>query len=310
MRIVLLGATKRGLRVLERLRDLAPHDDLLVCSFREEPVEPPFLDAMRDLAERSGARFFQSRNVATLDPLWETPVDLLLAVSWRYLLPPAVYQRARLGAWVIHDSLLPAYRGFSPTVWAIANGETETGATLFAMSEEVDAGDIVDQRRVPIGADDRIGAVMDRVTEAYLELLSANFEGLRKGEAPRRPQDHTLATYCRRRTLDDNAIAWSAPASTVYNLIRAVTRPYQGAHTYLGGRRVTVWDAEPAGGEGAGAEPGTILRTIPDGVLVRAGDGALRLTELQLEGEPVRPASQIVEAGDGFTRLEPAGGTS
>lgn len=304
MRTVLLCATSRGLRVLDRLVALAPDDDLVVCSFPEEPGEPPFLEAIRERALSSGARFYETRR-AIADEVWAGGTDLLLAVSWRYLIPSAAFARARRGAFVIHDSLLPAYRGFSPTVWAVANRERETGATLFAMSEEMDAGEIIDQRRIPILEEDRIGDVMMRVTEGYLDLLEGNLTALRTGTVRRMPQDHARATYCRRRVPSDNAIRWEAPTDQVYALIRAVTRPYSGAFTRLGDRKLTVWEAQRAdAGEGSHYSPGVVVRAVPGaGAIVRTGDGALLLTEVQLEGDGPRNACGVLVGPPGSLHL-------
>src|SRR5688500_12675671 len=147
MRVVLLCATNRGYRFLKRLRELQPNLELVVFSFREEPSEPPFLDDIRDFTLDSGGQFYQARNLGNnhLQEFWDTvDVQLMLCVSWRYMVPSSVYLRPSLGSYVFHDSLLPQYRGFSPTVWSLINGEDHTGVTLFKMSEKVDAGPVVD----------------------------------------------------------------------------------------------------------------------------------------------------------------------
>src|SRR5262249_26817576 len=153
------------------LKALAGSAELHVFSFPEEPLEPPFMQAIQEETEKGGGKFHQARQVgsAKWEPFWaSTPPDLLLTVSWRVMIPSEVYQRARLGAFVFHDSLLPAYRGFAPTVWAIVNGEDHTGATLFRIAEGVDEGDIVDQQKVAIDAEETVGDVMDKVTRTYL----------------------------------------------------------------------------------------------------------------------------------------------
>ena len=179
MHIVLLCATDRGLQFLGKLTAMLPAGArLTVVSFREEPVEPPFLDAIQNAAIAAGARFFETRNVAgpKMAEFWAGEgVDLMFAVSWRYMIPRETYERPTFGTYVFHDSLLPTYRGFAPTVWAIANGEDHTGVTLFRIAAEVDAGDIVDQHRIAIGPDDTIAAVMSAVTQTYLHLLAQNF---------------------------------------------------------------------------------------------------------------------------------------
>lgn len=290
MRIALLCATQRGHRFLQELIALAPDAELIVFSFREEPGEPRFLDAIRETTVVHGGQFNEAKQVGAerWRTLWESiPVDLLFAVSWRYLVPAAVYERAQLGAFVFHDSLLPAYRGFSPTVWAIINGETHTGVTLFHMSDSVDDGDIVAQEPVPIGPDETIADVLVRVTQTYLRILNMNLPALLSGSATRRPQDHSQASYTCKRTVEDNEIDWRAPTETIYNLIRAVTAPYPGAVTTLDGRRLTIWVAErwPSSKNYVGRVPGRVVEIMPGrGVVVLTGDGSILLTRIGVDG--------------------------
>ena len=255
MRIALLAATHRGLAVLRRLHALAPAADFSIFSFREEPWEPPFLDTIREETERIGGTFFETRKIGEdrLAGFWDTvPVDLILAVSWRYMIPPEVYGRAKLGAFVFHDSLLPAYRGFAPTAWAVINGEDHTGVTLFEISPDVDAGDIVDQRRVAIGPDETMSTIIERVTVAYMELLEKNLEALLNGTSVRRPQDHTRATYTCRRTPEDGQIGWNRTTRDVLNLIRGAVGTVPG--------RVQLHRAAKTDDLGrAGSDPGAIV---------------------------------------------------
>jgi methionyl-tRNA formyltransferase len=304
MRIALFCATRRGCLFLRKLRSVAPDADLIVCSFAEEPHEPPFLDDIRSTTQALGGRFVETRRVGGEDlrDFWAAnPVDLIFAVSWRYLIPPDLYRRARKGSFVFHDSLLPRYRGFAPTVWAIINGEDHTGATLFAMSERADEGDIVDQQRVPILPDETIADVMQRVTDAYLELLERNFSSLARGVAIPKPQDHSIATYCCRRFPRDNQIDWRRPTREIFNLIRATTRPYPGAFTWMEGRQLIVWSAaSPSSSEPppryVGRVPGRVVEVSPArGCTVLTADGALTLTELQSAGAQPRPAAEVID---------------
>jgi methionyl-tRNA formyltransferase len=300
VRIVLACATHRGLRVLERLLELAPDAELLVFSFPEEPYEPPFLDAIRARCRQAGASFHEARHLGAgaWDTLWETtPFDLLLAVSWRYLIPRRVYSQARIGAFVFHDSLLPAYRGFSPTVWAMIHGEDHTGVTLFEMAEEVDAGDVLDQERVPIGPEETIREVLERVTATYLDVLARNLDDLLAGDFRLRPQDPDRATYCCKRLLQDNEIDWGEGTERIHDLIRAVTHPYPGAFTQLNGRRLTVWEARRPDDPPVyrGRIPGRVVEVRPgEGSLVLTGDGVLLLTRVQLEGEEEAAADRVL----------------
>jgi methionyl-tRNA formyltransferase len=288
MHIVLLCATQRGYRFLDKLSQLTSEHRLTVFSFPETGWEPLYLDAIRQLTEERGGVFIQAQQVGAtfLEQFWETAeVDLMLVVSWRYLIPKRVYQKARLGAFVFHDSLLPAYRGFSPTVWAIINGEDHTGVTLFEMAEEVDSGDIVDQEWVPIGEEETIAQVMERVTETYLTVLERNYPALIAGTAPRTPQNHAEASYTCKRIPSDNWINWKRPAHKIYNLIRATTHPYTGAFTLFEKKRLYIWEAQLLSDERhyVGSIPGRVVEILPrKGVVVLTGEGQLMLTKVQL----------------------------
>ncbi len=290
MHIAIACATRRGYRLLEALIALQPSAELTVFCFREDAHEPPFLDDIRLLALDHGARFFEGRRIGAQRDFWETaPVDLMLVVSWRYLIPAEIYRRPSRGTFVFHDSLLPTYRGFAPTVWAIVNGEDHTGATLFEIADAVDSGEMVAQRRVPIAPDDTIAEVMEQVTQAYLALLAENLPALLDGSAPRTPQDQALATFTCKRLPDDNKIHWTNSTIVIYNLIRAVTTPYPGAFTTLAGRKLILWAARPVERRYVGSVPGRVVEIKAEGSVVLTGDGALLITEVQFEGRGARP---------------------
>lgn len=302
MRIILLCATKRGCRFLQKLKELCPEDELIVFSFKEEPWEPPFVSEIRELTLVAKGTFYEAKSVGSSrwTEFWaSTPYDLMFAVSWRYMVPPGVYKRSRLGAFVFHDSLLPGYRGFSPTVWAMVNGEKRTGVTLLEMVEEVDAGDIVDQEAVPIEPDDVIRDVMDRVTEKYIEILERNIDKLKRGEAKRMQQDNSHATYTCKFVPEDALINWAAPTEEVYNLIRGYTTPYPGAFTFLSGQKLKVLEARrvAAPKNYSGRVPGRVVNVIAGkGVVILTGDGELLITRLQIEGKDAVCAADILKS--------------
>lgn len=301
MHIVLLCATQRGLRVLRRLRELCPDDALTVFSFREEPWEPPYLEEIRGFTEARGARFFETKNVSSprWAGVWRESIDLVFMVHWRYLVSLALLRAVRRASVVFHDSLLPAYRGFSPTGWAMINGETRGGVSMIHIAEQVDAGDIIDQWQTPIGPLETIADVFPRITEGYLQLLEQNLPLLKEGRAPRRPQDHSRATYTCKRVPEDNRIVWSEPTSVIWNLMRAVTRPYTGAYTRYEGKRLTVWSAQPLPTRRlyVGRIPGRVVEVLPgEGVVVLTGDGLILLRTVQLEDGPDICAADLIKS--------------
>ena len=290
-----------GYLFLQRLSELLPNHELTVFSFREVPGEPPFLINIERLSRSIGARFYEQTRIENEASVWadRNNCDLMFAVNWRFIIPREIYELPRLGTFVFHDSLLPKYRGFSPTIQAIIHGEDHTGATLFEISEGVDEGYVIDQQRIPIGPSDTIQQVSHAVTDSYLELLERNLVPLLKGTAPRTPQDHSQATYYGRRRPEDNMIDWSKPSKAIHNLIRAVTYPYPGAYTYLSRRKLTIWSAEPFMriDRNVHNAPGTVLSMkINKGLMVQTIDGAMLLRCVQFEDGPRMCATDLVSA--------------
>lgn len=300
MEIVVPCATSRGLRCLEAVAAALPEATLTVVSFREEPWEPPFFADIEELASSRGFRLIETRSLAgsSMSGFWEsTVVDLMIVVSWRYMIPRDVYELPRRGTFVLHDSLLPKYRGFAPTQWAMINGESTTGVSLFRIAEAVDAGPIVDQLEIPIAEGEVIGEVMERVTSGYIELINRNLRSLLDGRAPLREQDESAATYTCKRLPEDNRVDWGAATEAVYNLIRAATTPYPGAFTTVAGEKLIVWSADRLGAAPGyvGRVPGRVIQVKPgEGVVVLTGDGALLLREVQLAGKPRTCAADVL----------------
>ena len=221
--------------------------------------------------------------------------EFIFSFYFRWMIPTRVLASAPRGAFNLHGSLLPKYRGRAPVNWVLVNGERETGVSLHTMVAKADAGDLVDQERVPIAGDDTALTLYRKLEPAAESLLDRALPLLREGRAPLRPMDLAEGSYFGGRTPADGRFEWSWPAQRIYNLVRAVTHPYPGAFVDLGGRRLLVWWAVPEAAPGAGA-PGTVLTADGGGVTVATGAGALRLVTVQIEGEPEFPASTFAVA--------------
>jgi methionyl-tRNA formyltransferase len=225
--------------------------------------------------------------------------DLLVVMGWRTLLSARVLSAPRFGTVGLHESLLPKYRGFAPVNWAVINGETQTGVSLFYITATgVDDGDIVAQARVPIGETDTAADVYQRTSEASLELLARHFSAVLAGTAPRTPQADHEATYTCARTPPDGLIDWGGDTRTIHNLVRGLAHPYPGASTFFSGAPLSIWRAEPVrtAPPYAGRIPGRVARVekTEGWVEVLTGDGVLRVFEVQLPGEPRRPAADVL----------------
>lgn len=260
-----------------------------VFTHADNPDETIWFKSVAMLARSAGIPVFTPDNVNA--PEWverirELGPDLVFSFYYRNLIGQAILDLPRLGAFNMHGSLLPKYRGRVPINWAIIHGESRTGATLHHMVRRADAGDIVDQEAVEIGAQETAQEVFVKVTAAARTVLERQLERLCRGEAPRRTQDESQASYYGGRKPEDGRIDWNRNARDIFNLVRAVTRPYPGAFTELDGKTLYIWWARPR--DAGGGEPGTVLAAKP--LIVSAGDGSLEIVRYQWQGGAVEEA--------------------
>lgn len=262
-------------------------DVRLVVTHRDSPSETIWFDSVAALA-----RDYRLPMITPDDPNADgalqavaacTP-DFLFSFYYRHMLSTAVLALGRRGAYNMHGSLLPRYRGRVPVNWAVLRGERETGATLHAMTAKPDRGDIVDQQAVPILPDDTAAEVFDKVTVAAEMVLHRCLPALVDGSASPRPQDPAQASYFGGRRPDDGLIDWHAPAAAIHDLVRAVAPPYPGAFSRIDGRVLRILRTLPeppcgprASPPPAGAPVPPALFTRDDRLLARCGDGGLLL---------------------------------
>lgn len=264
----------------------------LIFTHEDSPTEEIWFDSVRELAEQRGipcltSDINESQNVERLRVI---APDFIFSFYYRNMITPHVLALPLRGALNLHGSYLPKYRGRVPVNWAVINGESETGATLHYMVEKPDAGDIVDQEKVPIAFADTAHDVFAKVTAAAETLIARAWPLLRDGTAARIPMNLGEGTYCGGRKPADGRIDWTKSAVQIYNLIRGVTHPYPGAFTSLNGNKITIWQAWPL--EGAGA-PGQVVSHTP--LLVGTGHGLLEIRSLQVEGEQEYRAADFIK---------------
>jgi methionyl-tRNA formyltransferase len=236
--------------------------------------------------------------IAALQP------DFLFSFYYRQMLGAALLALPRCGAYNVHGSLLPKYRGRAPVNWAVLHGERETGATLHAMVAAPDAGAIVAREAVPILPDDTALEVFRKVTVAAELALDKSLPALLSGSAPHLPQDLAAGSYFGRRTSRDGIIDWSRGALAAHNLIRAVAPPYPGAFAQAHGMRLRILRSLPRAKTLTAASPQ--LRWQDGELLALCHDGALRLLEFELGDEICSASSFYRTFGTSAVPLEPA----
>ncbi len=274
-----------ALKVLTRLGINIP----AVFTHLDDPHENRWFDSLGELAKRLDIPVYYPDDINSgpwPDMIKGLGPDLLLSCYFRQMIKEDILSAARIAAVNLHGSLLPRYRGRCPVNWQILNGETRGGVTLHHMVKQADAGDIVAQYAVDIDDRDTALSLFIKLEHAAARILEQYIPKLLDGTAPRVPQDQSKATYFGGRRPEDGRIDWSMGVRPIYNLIRAVTWPYPGAYGFLDGRRLMIWEAEPAGIEkDTGLTPGTVV-SLGNDRLVQTGSGLLRLLKVSRESYP------------------------
>ncbi len=275
-----------GVRCLQVL--LAHDVDVqLVVTHQDNPSENIWFESVAKLAD-----LHRIPTVTPVDP--NTPAliaefaklkpDFIFSFYYRMMLSPALLATATRGAFNMHGSLLPKYRGRVPINWAIIHGEKETGATLHEMVEKPDAGRVLAQSAVPILPNDNARAVFNKVTVAAEIALNGALPALLAGTATLRAQDLAAGSYFGGRKPADGVIDWEKSAQQIHNLIRAVAPPYPGATTSIAGRAVTITESLLAPAKFTHTNPG-FANVSSERVIALCGDGRmLRILAAQIDG--------------------------
>ncbi|MDB5989536.1 MAG: formyltransferase [Herbaspirillum sp.] len=252
----------------------------LVVTHEDNPSENIFFDSVAGLCAEHGIPSITPESADTPELLAQIGAiapDFIFSFYYRNMLPPALLQLASRGAYNMHGSLLPKYRGRVPINWAVLHGETETGATLHAMTAKPDAGAIVGQTAVPILPDDTAYDVFRKVTVAAEQTLWNALPAMLDGSVAMLPNDLSKGSYYGRRVAADGLIDWQKPAQQIHNLVRAVAPPYPGAFELIGDDKITVLKTRmPVAGTDmdAALQGSTQNRIFDNGKLyLRCGDG-------------------------------------
>ena len=299
MKAVVFAYHDMGCTGIQALLD-AGYDIEAIFTHPDNAGENNFFGSVARLAAEQGITVYAPEDVN--HPLWVDRIramapDVIFSFYYRNLLSDDILNLAPKGAFNLHGSLLPKYRGRAPLNWVLVNGEKETGVTLHRMTNRADAGDIVAQQTVAIADSDVALSLHRKLCAASQTLLGDVLPKIRSGQTQERAQNDAEATYVGRRTPEDGRLTWEKPAQELHNLVRAVSDPWPGAFGYVGTNKFIVWKSRVRT-DMAAAKPGTVLSVAP--LVVACGEGALEIVTGQsangvyMQGTQLAPAMGLV----------------
>ena len=285
MRVVFMGTPDIAATCLSKILD----DGFQVVGVYTQPDRPKgrgmkmVYSPVKEVALAHDIPVFQPENFReddTVEQLRALQPDVVAVVAYGRILPQRVLDLAPKGFINIHASVLPRYRGSAPYQWAVLDGQKETGVTAMYLCREMDAGDMIDVAKTPIGPDETAGELLDRLAVLGAELLSKTLSRVERGEAESVPQDHSQATYAPMLDKTMCAIDWTKTAQQIHNHVRGL-HPWPVATAELAGTKFKIHATAVVEGNG---EPGTILGLTKTGLRVACGEGAIEIRSLQAEG--------------------------
>ena len=294
MKAVVFAYHDMGCTGIQALLD-AGYDITAIFTHPDNAGENNFFGSVARLAAEQGIAVYAPEDVN--HPLWvdriqEMSPDVIFSFYYRNLLSDAILKSARKGAFNLHGSLLPKYRGRAPLNWVLANGEKETGVTLHRMVNRADAGDIVAQQVVAIEENDVAMTLHRKLCATAQSVLRDALPLIRDGETKEIVQDESQATVVGRRTPEDGRLIWEKSAQELHNLVRAVSDPWPGAFGYVGTNKFIVWKSRVR--HGLTAQPGKVISTSP--LVVGCGNGALEILTGQTDKGVYMQGTQLAQA--------------
>lgn len=313
MNLVFIGSSKFGLRCLSACLEMpelnvtgvVTSPQTFAISYRPSGVTNVLHADVAGLANSHAIPAQMLERSMNDTDLFETVAkwnpDIFLVAGWYHMVPKRWRELAP--AYGLHASLLPDYSGGAPLVWAMINGETKTGISLFQMDDGVDSGPIAGQKEEPIHPDDTIATLYARIEERGLELLRDALPEIASGRLKLQLQDETKRRIVPQRSPEDGLIDWTKDAASIDRFIRAQTRPYPGAFTTLNGKPLHIWRTElVAANDQLKTECGCVDRVNECTYIVACGTGAIALNEITYEQKTYTQA-QLAEVFGGGAQL-------
>lgn len=289
MKTVVFAYHNMGLTGLDALSRHG-YDIAAVFTHEDDPGENCWFGSVKNWAGQKGITVYTTEEVNA--PQWIAKIaaihpDVIFSFYYRRMICREILALPGVGAFNLHGSYLPHYRGRCPVNWVIINGEKQTGVTLHYMIEKPDAGDIVGRKPVVIDVSDTAKTLYDKLCGAAKDLLDETLPLIKKGQIPRQKQDLSQGSYYGGRRPEDGRIDWKKSAGEIYNLIRGVTEPYPGAFAFLDkDEKIIIWWGEAVVSKEV-FMPGKLIITDKE-ILVQTGKNAIKFLDIEVKGKRLR----------------------
>ena len=289
MKLIFMGTPDFSVGTLEALI-AAGHEITLVVSQPDKPKGRGHELAptpVKETALKHGLKVFQPKRLKdpeTIRTLEETPADAIVVIAFGQIVPASILHMKKYGCINVHGSLLPKYRGAAPIQWAVIDGERESGVTIMQMDEGLDTGDMLLKGSVVLDEKETSGSLFDKLSALGASLCVEALEKLEKGELRPEKQGESPTEYARMLTKEMGELDFSRDAVTLERLIRGFN-PWPSAYTRLGDKTLKIWAADVCEKQEPESQPGTVTEVAKQDFTVACGEGALKITELQLQGK-------------------------
>jgi len=293
MRIIFMGCVNFSSALLDKVLALPNAEVVGVVTRMSSNFNADFCSLKTQADQANIPIFLDVGNRQEEIVVWMASLspDVVYCFGWPYLLREEILGIPSLGVIGYHPTALPKNRGRHPIIWTLALGLTETASSFFFMDEGADTGDLLSQKKLKVREEDDAETLYERLKQLALNQVEEFTPFLTTGNFLRTPQNHARANYWRKRGRSDGKIDWRMPARGIYNLVRALTKPYVGAHVEVVGLEIKVWCCEVLNEAYpqewiAHLEPGRVLASNAEGLDIRCGYGVVRLTKHEFQTLP------------------------
>lgn len=288
-RYVFIGSVEYSTFCLKTLLEMGINIVSIMCPYREvSKFNSDYCDLAGVAKEFGKDVYYFKRIQDETEHIKDKKPDIIFVLGLSQIVPKEILNIPALGCIGSHPTLLPKNRGRHPIIWAIANGLKESGITLFWMDEGVDSGDIWKQKRFAIIDKDDASTVYAKTKELAVKMLKEGIPEIEKGIVKRVKQDHSATNYWRKRTKKDGEIDWRMSSKRIYDLVRALTKPYVGAHCLYKDKEIKIWKTKilDSNKDFDNFEPGKVIAVNDLYITVKTGNGLLEIIEHEFDSLP------------------------